>query len=120
VIGVDTCRVSDESFLEASVGGVERREVGNGIVVHRLYRSGPEADARRAQLVSFPPGSQWPGIDVHEPGPEDLYIVRGTFHGLVGEGSIHGPGTFLHCAAGTTHSPSTETGGELFVYYPAG
>ncbi len=50
-------------------------------------------------LVRFGPGARWPGDDVHEPGPED---------------------TFLHCAAGTRHSPSTPTGGDLFVYYPEG
>jgi hypothetical protein len=112
--------VTPDSFLEAHVGQAETSDVGNGIVVHRLYRSGPEPYARRALLVSFPPDSQWPGIDVHEPGPEDVYVVRGTFLGLTGEGSVHGPGTFLHLAAGTSHSPSTDTGGELFVYYPEG
>jgi hypothetical protein len=112
--------VLPDSFVEARVGRVERNEVGGGIVVHRLYRSGPQPDARRAVLVMFPPGAQWPGLDVHDPGPEDLYIVRGTFHGLTGAGSFHGPGTFLHLAAGTSHSPSTDTGGELFVYYPQG
>lgn len=112
--------MTSRSFIEARVGDVERTDVGGGIVVHRLYRSGPEPAARRAALVTFPPGSRWPGDDVHEPGPEEVYVVRGTFHGLSGEGSVHGPGTFLHCAAGTRHSPSTPTGGELFVYYPEG
>jgi hypothetical protein len=112
--------VTPDSFIEAHVGHVERTEVGNGIVVHRLYRSGPEPRARRALVVAFPPGAEWPGIDVHEPGPEDVYVVRGTFHGLTGPDSVHGPGTFLHLAAGTSHSPSTPTGGELFVHYPEG
>jgi ChrR Cupin-like domain len=112
--------MTPDPFLEAHVGDAETSEVGNGIVVHRLYRSGPEPTARRALLVRFPANSQWPGVDVHEPGPEDVYVVRGTFHGLTGEASVHGPGTFLHCAAGTSHAPSTETGGELFVYYPEG
>jgi quercetin dioxygenase-like cupin family protein len=112
--------MTPDSFVEARVGDVERSEVGNGIVVHRLYRSGPEADARRALLVAFPPGAQWPGEDVHDPGPEDVYVVRGTFRGLTGDSSVHGPGTFLHLAAGTRHSPSTATGGELFVHYPEG
>ena len=107
-------------FLESHVDTAERAQVGAGIVVHRLHRSGPEPDARRALLVRFAPGARWPGDDVHEPGPEDVYIVSGTFHGLAGAGSVHGPGTFLHCAAGTRHSPFTPTGGDLFVYYPAG
>jgi ChrR Cupin-like domain len=112
--------MTPDSYVEAHVGDVERNEIGDGIVVHRLYRSGPEATARRALLVAFAPGSQWPGLDIHDPGPEDVYVVRGTFRGLTGDGSVHGPGTFLHLAAGTSHSPSTETGGELFVHYPEG
>jgi hypothetical protein len=71
-------------------------------------------------LVSFPAGARWPGDDLHEPGPEGVFVVRGTFHGLTGPGSVHEPGTYVHCAAGTRHSPSTGTGGELFVYYPEG
>jgi hypothetical protein len=112
--------VTPDSFDEIHVSDAERADVGNGIVVHRLYRSGPEPDARRALLVRFPPGSRWPGVDVHEPGPEDVFVTSGTFRGLTGDGSVHGPGTFLHFAAGTSHSPATDTGGELFVYYPEG
>jgi hypothetical protein len=26
--------------------------------------------------------------------------------------------TFLHLDAGTSHAPSTDTGGDVFVYYP--
>jgi hypothetical protein len=113
-------RVAVFGFLEARVGDVETSDVGNGIVVHRLYRSSADADARRALLVTFPPGSQWPGDDVHLPGPEDVFVVSGTFHGLAGGQSVHAAGAFVHCDAGTRHSPSTEMGGELFVYYAAG
>ena len=112
--------MSPDAFVEITVGEAETGEVGDGIVVHRLYRSGPEATARRALVVRFPPGSHWPGDDVHEPGPEDVYVVAGTFHGLAGEGSVQGPGTFLHFDRGTSHSPWTETGGDLFVHYPQG
>ena len=112
--------MTPDDFEQRSIDVAERAAVGDGIVVHRLYRSGPEPTARRALLVRFAPGAQWPGVDVHEPGPEDLYVVSGTFHGLTGPGSVHGPGTFLHLAAGTTHAPSTPTGGDLFVYYPEG
>jgi hypothetical protein len=112
--------MSVDAFVAIHPDDVEPVEIGDGIVVRRLFRAGPEPTAHRAVLVSFPAGSQWPGDDVHEPGPEGVYIVQGTFHGLTGPGSVHGAGTYLHCAAGTRHSPSTETGGELFVYYPEG
>jgi hypothetical protein len=64
--------VTPDSFVETHVSEAQRSEVGNGIVVHRLYRSGPEPTARRALLVRFPAGSRWPGV---EPGPEDVYVA---------------------------------------------
>jgi quercetin dioxygenase-like cupin family protein len=109
-----------DAFVTVRPDAVEPIDVGNGIVVRALFRAGPEPTAHRAAVVSFPAGSQWPGDDVHEPGPEGVYVLRGTFHGLAGAGSVHEAGTYLHCAAGTRHSPFTETGGELFVYYPNG
>jgi quercetin dioxygenase-like cupin family protein len=112
--------MTQDAFVTVHPDAVEPIEVGNGIVVRELFRAGPEATAHRACLVRFPAGSQWPGNDVHEPGPEGVYVLRGTFHGLAGPGSVHEAGTYLHAAAGTRHSPSTETGGELFVYYPNG
>jgi quercetin dioxygenase-like cupin family protein len=99
---------------------VPEQIVGPGVSVRRLWRAGPGEDASRALIVDFEAGAQWPGVDVHEPGPEEVYIVEGTFLGLTGEGSIHGVHTFLHFERGTSHSPSSPTGGRLFVFYPEG
>ncbi len=74
--------VASFGFTEARVGDAEAAPVAPGIVVHRLYRSSAAADARRALVVTFGPGTQWPGDDLHHPGPEDVYVVRGTFHGV--------------------------------------
>jgi ChrR Cupin-like domain len=109
-----------QEFSEAQAGQVPAEEVAPGVVLRRLWRSGPERTARRALAVDFSAGSAWPGIDVHEPGAEEVYIVSGTFTGLTGPASVHEAGTFIHCAAGTSHSPGSPTGGRLFVYYPEG
>lgn len=107
-------------FTDTGVGRAESVEMAPGVTLHRLWRSGPEDSARRALVVDFAPGTSWPGVDVHEPGPEDVYVASGTFIGLTGPGSRHEAGSFIHCDAGTSHSPSTPTGGRLFVYYPEG
>ncbi|HEX6421004.1 MAG TPA: cupin domain-containing protein [Acidimicrobiales bacterium] len=112
--------MTPSTIVETHVDRAERHDAGNGIVVHRLFRSGPGPGVRRTLLVRFPPGSRWPGVDVHEPGPEEVYVVSGTFRGLTGDTSVHGPGTFLHLPAGSSHSPSTDTGGDLLVHYPEG
>jgi quercetin dioxygenase-like cupin family protein len=109
-----------EEFTVAHAAQAPAEPVGPGVTVRRLWRAGPERTARRALAVDFEAGSAWPGADEHQPGPEEVYIVSGTFTGLTGPRSVHGAGTFIHCAAGTSHSPGSPTGGRLFVYYPEG
>jgi anti-sigma factor ChrR (cupin superfamily) len=62
-------------------------------------------------------GTCWPRRDVHEPGPEEVYVVAGTFN----DGARDYPaGTFLHAPAGSWHVPATATGCTLFLFYPEG
>ncbi len=72
---------------------------------------------KRALQVEFPAGSQWPGLDHHVPGPEEVFVVSGDFED---GGTVHGPGTFLHYPAGSSHSPRSTGGCTLFVFYPEG
>lgn len=70
-----------------------------------------------AQVVEIDPGACWEGIDVHEPGPEEVYVVSGTFN----DGARDYPeGTFIHAPAGSWHVPQSRTGCVLFVFYPEG
>lgn len=90
------------------------------IRLYRLWSAGTAPEDARALCVDFDAGGQWPGEDVHEPGLEEVYIVSGTFYGLTAPESVHHAGTFLHFERGTAHSPSSPTGGRLFVFYPRG
>jgi hypothetical protein len=40
-----------------------------------------------------------------------VYVASGTFRGLTGDGSVHGPGTFLHLDAGTVTRGWAHSGG---------
>lgn len=92
---------------------IEERSPGPGIRVRDLWRDG----VRKAQEVEMAAGTQWPNIDYHVPGPEEVYIVSGDFD----DGrAVYRAGTFLHHPAGSSHSPSTTEGCKLFVYYPEG
>ena len=88
-----------------------------GVRIRRLWGSfgGP-----RALVVEFDPGATWVGEDVHEPGPEEVYVVQGTFH----DGARAYPaGTFIHNPRGSRHVPRCppgEGGCTLFVFYPEG
>jgi quercetin dioxygenase-like cupin family protein len=72
---------------------------------------------KRALQVEFPAGSQWPCLDHHVPGPEEVFVVSGDFED---NGTVYGPGTFLHYPAGSSHSPRSTEGCTLFVFYPEG
>lgn len=81
--------------------------------VYDLWSDG----VKRALRVEFPAGAQWPGVDHHVPGAEEVYVVSGDFED--GD-ATYGPGTFLHYPAGSSHSPRSSTGCTLFVFYPEG
>lgn len=93
---------------------VVKRRVGDGILVYELWR-GP--GGRRALLVEIEAGAVWPHLDVHEPGPEEVYVVDGVFNDGVRD---YAAGTFIHNPAGSSHVPQSRSGCVLFVFYPEG
>jgi len=94
-------------------GEVEPRLVAPGFRVFDLWAK----DGRRAQLVKIAPGAIYPGRDLHEPGPEEVYVVAGTFD----DGEREYPaGSFIHCPRGSWHRPGSASGCVLFLFYPDG
>ena len=86
---------------------------GPGVTVTELWRNG----VHRALRVDFAPGASWPGLDHHIPGPEEVYVLAGDFI----DGPHHfAPGTFVHYPAGSSHTPRSERGCSLFVFYGEG
>src|SRR5262245_18773101 len=72
----------------------------------------------RLLLLDFGPHAEWPGVDVHEPGPELVYVLEGVF---IDEGIEFPAGTFLRYAVGSSHSPRAGAeGASLLVFYPDG
>ena len=99
--------------VAGSASGAEPRSPGPGIRIHTLWQRG----VSRALQVELDPGAKWPGIDYHVPGPEEVFIVSGDLD----DGANHyQAGTFLHHPAGSSHSPRSENGCVLFVFYPEG
>jgi anti-sigma factor ChrR (cupin superfamily) len=113
-LGLVSADVVDVSRVSAAVADRnDFRSPGPGVRVHDLWRSG----VRRALQVEIDAGARWPGVDYHMPGPEEVFVVAGDFNDGRGR---YGAGTFLHHPAGSSHSPWSETGCVLFVYYPEG
>jgi anti-sigma factor ChrR (cupin superfamily) len=90
------------------------REMYRGIQIRPLWQG---ADGAKALLVEIQPGARWGELDIHEPGPEEVFVVSGTFNDGVRD---YAPGAFIHNPAGSSHTPQSETGCVLFVFYPQG
>jgi anti-sigma factor ChrR (cupin superfamily) len=106
--------LAQPGYTATHVDETEGRELFPGIRLHTLW-TGPTG--AHAHLLEMAPGTSWPHRDVHEPGPEEVYVVAGTFH----DGATdHPAGTFLHAPAGSWHVPATTTGCTLFLFYPEG
>lgn len=89
------------------------RSPGPGIRIRTLWAEG----VKRALEVELDAGAQWPGLDHHVPGPEEVYILEGDFDDGA---NVYRAGTFLHHPAGSSHSPKSVEGCRLFVFYPEG
>jgi quercetin dioxygenase-like cupin family protein len=97
-----------------TVAQAPERELFPGIRLHSLW-SGD--DGGKAYVLEMDPHTGWPHRDVHEPGPEEVYVVRGTFNDGVRD---YPEGSFIHAPAGSWHVPQTATGCTLFLFYPRG
>jgi hypothetical protein len=106
---------STEADLRGVVAGALLREtsLGQGIRVRTLWHEG----VKRALEVEIDAGAQWPDLDHHVPGPEEVYVLSGEFD----DGrNVYRQGTFLHHPAGSSHTPRSTEGCRLFVFYPEG
>ncbi|HEX6100229.1 MAG TPA: DinB family protein [Thermoanaerobaculia bacterium] len=108
-------KASDDPDLSGVVPGSEISVTspGDGVRVRTLWKDG----VKRALEVEFDPGAQWPGIDYHVPGPEEVYVLSGDFDDGA---NVYRAGSFLHHPAGSSHSPKSVEGCKLFVFYPEG
>ena len=91
-----------------------KEKFGGTIRVRTLREA---ANGAKAQVVDIDAGACWEGIDVHEPGPEEVYVVSGVFNDGVRD---YPAGTFIHNPVGSSHVPQSKTGCTIFVFYPEG
>lgn len=90
------------------------RELFPGIRLRPLWNGDNGA---KAYVLEMDANTRWQGVDVHEPGPEEVFVVSGTFN----DGDRDYPaGSFIHAPAGSSHVPQTTTGCTLFLFYPEG
>jgi anti-sigma factor ChrR (cupin superfamily) len=91
-----------------------KEKFGGMVKVYTLWQS---TEGAKAQVVEIKPRGCWEGVDVHEPGPEEVFVVSGVFNDGVRD---YPEGSFIHNPAGSSHVPQSKTGCKLFVFYPEG
>jgi anti-sigma factor ChrR (cupin superfamily) len=96
----------DEAPVKEKFGGTVR--------VRTLWRG---SNGAIAQVVELDPGACWEVLDVHEPGPEEVFVVSGVFNDGVRD---YPAGSFIHNPTGSSHVPQSKTGCKIFVFYPEG
>jgi anti-sigma factor ChrR (cupin superfamily) len=101
-------------MIWSHVDEVPAHQFTEGITLHQMWEG---AGGRSCHVVDIAPGAAWPKLDVHEPGPEEVFVVSGVFNDGVRD---YPAGSFIHCPAGSSHVPQSETGCRLFVFYPEG
>jgi len=71
----------------------------------------------KALIVEIAPGASFLELDVHQPGPEEVFVISGIFN----DGERDYPaGSFIHCPTGSSHIPQSKTGCKLLVFFPEG
>jgi hypothetical protein len=103
-----------DGYVWSAVEDAPVQELFSGIRVRSLWTG---SNGAQALVLEMDAGSCWEGLDVHEPGPEEVFVVAGSFN----DGTRDYPaGSFIHAPAGSSHVPQTATGCTLFVFYPEG
>lgn len=99
-------------FFFANWKNQPMQEISAGISACQLWQGKTDA---KAMVVKIEPGGKWQGIDVHETGSEEIFVIDGTFN----DGDrTYASGTFIHYPIGSSHVPQSATGCLLFVFYP--
>ncbi len=93
---------------------VPAREIHPGVRKRDLWQ-GPAG--AKAAILEIDANAAFPELDVHHPGPEEVFVVSGTFSDGVHD---YPAGSFIHNPAGSAHVPQSKEGCVLFVFFPEG
>jgi len=93
---------------------IKSNKVAEGISERIVWEG---ENGRKAIIFEFSPGSKYPGIDKHELGPEQIYVISGIFNDGRND---HSEGAFINNPIGTSHIPQSLNGCVVLVTFPEG
>lgn len=100
--------------ISSNWNDIEATECADGITVRVLWEGD---NGKRALVYEFAAGAVYPGIDVHEVGPEQVYVISGVFNDGREDFTA---GSFTYNPKGSAHAPQTESGCVILVLHPEG
>lgn len=105
-----------EGVYNVHINDAKPVEVYPGIRLRTLLSS-DSPTGTRIQFVEIGPGGRFLELDVHQPGPEEVYVLEGVFN----DGARDYPaGSLIHNPAGSSHIPQSASGCKLLVILPQG
>lgn len=93
---------------------IKGNKVADGISERIVWE---DKNGKKAIIFEFSPGSKYPGIDKHELGPEQIYVISGIFNDGKDD---HSEGSFINNPIGTSHIPQSSSGCVVLVTFPEG
>ena len=108
-----TEKMNHEGVFAVHVDGVVPVDFFPG-VRKRTLLSSDSPIGTRILVVEIDPGHRFLELDVHQPGPEEVYVLEGTFH----DGAREYPASsFIHNTVGSSHIPQSATGCNLLPFF---
>ncbi len=93
---------------------VAKKEVAPGIFERVIWQGNKD---KRALIFEFKAGAKFPGLDHHNSGSEQVYVISGVFNDGRND---HVEGSFINNPKGSAHVPQSEKGCVVLVLYPEG
>jgi len=90
------------------------KEVATGIFEYVLWNGDK---GKRVIVFEFKAGAKFPGIETHELGPEQIFVISGIF---CDGREDYTEGSFIFNPIGSAHVPQSQQGCVVLVTYPEG
>lgn len=91
-------------------------DLNPGVRLRTLYASAA-LPMTKIQYVEIAPGGRFLDLDVHQFGPEDVFVLNGIFNDGMRDYSA---GSLIHNPTGSSHIPQSVAGCKLLVLLPEG